>query len=463
MKPATGLISLFAGLYDSLDPQYKFTFEPFITQIVEKLTACGLNVLEPRTCVHETDIQNALRFYEQNQADAVIILFLAYHPSLVSAGALAGTSLPVIFLDTTECFAFDEKTDPDLIMRCHGIHGVQDLTCVLRRLGKDYHIEAGHYTQSDVIRRVADSVKACFLAGCLKNSRVGIVGEPFDDMGDFAMSFASFAKNFGLKIVSWQNKPTDTSANQERDNFWRREIMDSLTVSPDAEGPLADMAVSSTADLAQWIDREKLDAFSFNFLDFNHDLGLAAIPFVASSLFMSRGIGYAGEGDVLTAALVAALMKIYPASTFTEMFCPDWQGDRVFLSHMGEVNLSLLQHPVLVRKEVEYVPNLNQGITPGVAGALKGGQAILVNLAPLADDQYQLILAPCEIVEAGADDRFQMSVRGWMRPKMPLADFLAEYSRLGGTHHSCLCYGADLSLLHQFSNIMGWQTQIIGN
>jgi len=34
---------------------------------------------------------------------------------------------------------------------------------------------------------------------------------------------------------------------------------------------------------------------------------------------MSRGIGYAGEGDVLTAALTGALLSVYPDTSFTEV------------------------------------------------------------------------------------------------------------------------------------------------
>ena len=66
------------------------------------------------------------------------------------------------------------------------------------------------------------------------------------------------------------------------------------------------------------------------------------MPFLEISRLMERGIGYAGEGDVLTAALVGALMKVYAETTFTEMFCPDWKGNSIMLSHMGEINVCLL-------------------------------------------------------------------------------------------------------------------------
>ena len=49
------------------------------------------------------------------------------------------------------------------------------------------------------------------------------------------------------------------------------------------------------------------------------------MPFLEIEKQMVRGIGYAGEGDVLTAALSAALASGFEETSFTEMFCPDWK------------------------------------------------------------------------------------------------------------------------------------------
>ena len=56
---------------------------------------------------------------------------------------------------------------------------------------------------------------------------------------------------------------------------------------------------------------------------------------------MMSGFGYAGEGDVLTAGLVGALMSAYRGVTFTETFCPCWKKDLILMSHMGEMNMDL--------------------------------------------------------------------------------------------------------------------------
>lgn len=86
------------------------------------------------------------------------------------------------------------------------------------------------------------------------------------------------------------------------------------------------------------------------------------------------------EGDVLTAALVGALLSVYPETTFTEIFCADWKNDTLFVSHMGEVNINLVaDRAMLVKRSMPFLyvddPLL-------AVGRLRGGMAVLVNLAP---------------------------------------------------------------------------------
>src|SRR5262249_10823084 len=58
----------------------------------------------------------------------------------------------------------------------------------------------------------------------------------------------------------------------------------------------------------------------------------------AASTLMAEGYGYAAEGDVLTACLVAAGHRLIGDAHFTEMYAMDFPSDSVLMSHMGEGN-----------------------------------------------------------------------------------------------------------------------------
>ena len=458
-----GLLPLYAGLYDQMDPQAKHGFDGYLSEIAAAFAARGVDVTVAPVGIYEADIKASVESFEQSGASSIFTVFLAYHPSLESAPALSATRLPVAFLDVTPAFAFGPDTDPALIMPCHGIHGVQDLACVLKREGKPYEVFAGHYLNSDAIKHAARFAKAAAMAQAMKSARVGLIGEPFYKMGDFAVGFGYMEETIGIKTVKLSKddalKLSGAVTDMELAEC-RGAIRAAFEVAEEAESEFLDLAVQNAAVIKKWICEQQLNAFSFNFLDFRKDLGLNAIPFVAASLLMGDRVGYAGEGDVLTAALTAAAMRVHPYSTFTEMFCPDWQGGTVFMSHMGEINHKTAVKNKLFIKDVPYVPEVMGGKTPGVAAVNRAGKAALINLVP-EENKYSLVVVPCEIEEPDMEDRFGDSVRGWLRPPYDLARFLENYSKCGGTHHSCLCYGADVETLQMFGKIMGWDTRVL--
>ena len=51
-------------------------------------------------------------------------------------------------------------------------------------------------------------------------------------------------------------------------------------------------------------------------------------------------------------------------------------------------------------------------------------------------------------------------IRGWMKPRMPLPEFLRRFSLAGGTHHSVLVYGADMTEIAAFGRMMGFDVQM---
>jgi L-arabinose isomerase len=162
---------------------------------------------------------------------------------------------------------------------------------------------------------------------------------------------------------------------------------------------------------------------------------------------------------VLTALLTAAVAAGHPEATFTEMFCPDWENGTVYLSHMGEMNWKLADgKPLLREMTYKYSKTDNPAY---VVGRFKPGAIVLVNLAPISDSAYRLILAPAEMLPVSGRDALEHSVRGWFRPRQPVSDFLAAYSRLGGTHHLALAYTEHTSRLETFGRMMGWDTVVM--
>ena len=453
-----GLLPLYLKLYDDTVPAMRPRVEHFLGTIARALEQEGLHIVTAPICRVEGEFRAAVRELEESGVAAIVTLHLAYSPSLESADVLAGTKLPLIVLDTTENFAFDSSVDADEILYNHGIHGVQDLCNLLRRNHKSYSVFAGHYLESDVLKRTARACRGAIIAKRMRTARVGLVGGPFAGMGDFCVPFEELKETIGLSIV-----PYDESQGKARiENISQSEIdaewvsdQEMFSIDPCVSRALFDRTARVSLALRGWREEENLNAMTVNFLATeNSNPALPVMPFTECSKGMMNGIGYAGEGDVLTAALVGALLGVFPETTFSEMFCPDWKGNSIFLSHMGEFNYRVCAgKPRLTEKDFPFTNAEN----PTVAyGTFRPGKAAYVNLAPGGNGKFTLLCTQGEVLPISGKNNMNESVNGWFRPSGRVSDYLERFSRLGGTHHSALIYGESLDELEMFARCMGF-------
>ncbi len=460
-KIKIGFLPMYLKLYDECCPEMRPQVEAFVATIHAEYEKRDIEVITAPICRLKAEFAEAVKNFEEAQVDAILTLHLAYSPSLESAEVLAETDLPIVILDTTQDFEFGFDQKAEAIMFNHGIHGVQDMCNLLIRNGKKFMIEAGHWQESDVIDRTVPHLKACQMTSAMRKSRVGIIGKPFDGMGDFAIDFDVLKKTIGMEVASIDTAKFKELMSEVSDEIIDTEIQSNLenfTSGEYSEQSMRDTAATSLA-IRSWLDSEKLNAFTMNFLNVTKASGIPVVPFMEASKAMTRGKGYAGEGDVLTAALIGALMTGFPETTFTEMFCPDWKGNKIFLSHMGEINTDLCAGKAVLREKP--FPYTDADNPVAATGCLKPGSAYLINIAPGPNETYTLIVAPIKVCDTKSKETINGAIRGWFEPLMTIADFLAVYSKLGGTHHLALSYRANENVLRDFAANMNWNFEII--
>jgi hypothetical protein len=60
-------------------------------------------------------------------------------------------------------------------------------------------------------------------------------------------------------------------------------------------------------------------------------------------------------------------------------------------------------------------------------------------------------------METIKNKRMAETINGWFSPSMDIEDFLAGFSRAGGTHHSALVYGDVKDVILDFGRLMNWK------
>ena len=436
--PTIGLLPLYVKLYDEMLPELCADLEPFRARVATAFEEQGTKVIEAPICRVESDIARAVQDFEQTGADLIVTLHLAYSPSLEASGVLTQTSLPILMLDTTPDESFGLDVDPQRLLSNHGIHGLQDLASMLRRGGKRYTVVAGHLNDPRTMTRAYAIAQGAHAATNLRGMRVLRVGPPFAGMGDFQVAEQVLADKLGIHVDGITPDALLDHVQQVTDEAIEQEMSeDHDTFAVDVAPEVLRRSVRLGLGMRRCLEQGDYGAFSINFLAFDIEEGpLSTVPFLECSKAMARGVGYAGEGDVLTAALVSVLSTAIGPTTFTEMFCPDWEGGTVFLSHMGEFNPAVAaEKPRLYEKEFPFTATQNPA---ALACAPCAGAATLVNLAPGPGDTFGLLVAPVEVLGDGTHPDFRDWIRGWIRPAMPLNAFLEVYSQYGGTHHCAL-------------------------
>ncbi|HOV62463.1 MAG TPA: hypothetical protein PLG43_01110 [Spirochaetia bacterium] len=460
-KTIIGLLPLYIKLYDDVAPDTRPRIDAFYKQIAYELEKRGLTVLMVPVCRIKDEFEAAVHSFEEGGAVAIVTLHLAYSPSLESAEVLAKTPLPIIVCDTTPTYSYSPSQEPEELMYNHGIHGVQDMCNLLLRNGKRFVIETGHWEKSDVLDRVVMHVQAARMCTFMRTAKIGSIGKSFKGMGDFFVTPKELKESIGAEVVSCDVKLLTKILDSITEDEVSAEVQkdcELFTVKGDIPEEEHKRSVRVGLAVRKWIEQKDLAGFTFNFLDITHDKGFETVPFLEASKQLAAGIGYGGEGDVLTALLIGTLLQGNPETSFSEMFCPDWEHDTVFVSHMGEMNYKLVEGKAqLLHMRYAYS---DTGDPVFLCGRFKAGNFLLVNLAPVSGG-YRLILSPCTMLPVKGKDRMAESIHGWFKPPMGVREFLKGYSEAGGTHHFAIAYNESLEKLVSFGRMMGFQTLII--
>lgn len=455
-----GYLPLYIKLYDDTGTNRE-PMEAYMRSIVQMLRAEGLDIALAPVCRVKEEFEQAIDMFLEQDVAAIITQHLAYSPSLESIDALKRAGVPIIVLDTTPDYELVDRAGYyNGIGKNHGIHGVQDMCNLLRRNDVQYFLCTGHVLHSSVLAQVIGKCRSAAMAQAFKRARVGAVGKPFKGMGDFLIEDEEYKRTIGAnvfrmsekEIVEFLHKVSEEDIDQEIALDNKRFHVDIKNVEAYRLATKAGLAVR------KWADAMALNALTINFLSLD-ECGLPKMPFVECSKSMTRGLGYAGEGDVLTAGLVGALRSVYNDTTFVEMFCPDWKEDIILLNHMGEGNLDLSAwKPSLVDKPFIYN---SCGDTVAPAFCYRPGKAVWVNLAP-SKEGFCFIVSDVEMVDKGLEDgAYRNVIQGWMKPGMKLPAFLSAYSDLGGTHHSAMVYNANINDIRNFGKMMNFEVHVI--
>ena len=447
------ILPLYLELYEDLSEGSYRQFDEHVVGVADVVRSAGVDVTVNEVVFSDDHVRKARSELAKGETDFIILLYLAYSPSLLIADMLEECGLPILFIDTTPAASFRNMTK-SYLMQNHGIHGVMDLTSVLKSRGVRYSVVAGHPKDNVFSHRLAKTLRGMAAAVLLKGQTIGTTGMPFEGMGDFAVDPDALLRDFGhtLKEISLQDivDAGKTVSGPEIDDVVKEdaEIQDISGIDPKHHRE----AIRVYLALRSLMDREHITGYTMNFQHITEGI---ATPFYACSKLISLGYGYGGEGDVLTATLGMPLNYLAGVAKFDEFFCADWERDRILMSHMGESDARFIKEgssPYLTMREGFLNPR------PSVIYRFQAqpGEVTFVNLCPAGNGRYRLVMGLLDIVDAPVLDRI-VAPHYQVRTRMPVGAFLEEYAQAGGGHHLYVARGNILDELAIVSRILDFE------
>ena len=452
-KPIIGLLPLMLEMYKVYTPNLVKKQQLFVDTIMNNLKEYS-EVVVSKISMNREEVTQAVKLFNEKDVDIIIILFVSYATSISVLRPLLNTTKPILLLSTTPKSSMANEITMDDIMENHGVHGYMDLANVLKRNGRKYVFVSGKKDDVNLWKDLNGWIVSAAIRSLLSKSTIGIAGYTFDGMGDFGIDTTFLNAIFGIEvrhiglneIVDYSRDINDKEIQDEIDKDKKL-----FSVDSSVNDIIHYESNKLYLGLKKLFKEKHINAFTMHFQGILENPEIKTVPFLAISKLQMEGLGYAGEGDIIGTLMNLISKFISADSLFTEVFCPDFDGGRLIMGHMGESNPRVGVSTLLRRKKFAF----GEAQDPVIADVtMKEGDSTLANLAIVDNNKLQMVLSKGKVCKRipGSEDIDMPYFH--FKPYLVLSEFLTKYGYSGGTHHFTLLYGDKIEKLKKLANIL---------
>jgi len=455
-KPRIGILGIMQDLYDEMIPGIARRQAGYAAEIAAHLADVAEFI--PGTPVkYREDAEREMRAFENAGLDGVLVVMLTYGPAMRVARLLAESRLPVCLANIQPEPSVTPAWDMADMTYNQGVHGAQDTANAMVRAGRRFAVLTDDWKAGSFRADVGRWARAAAAVTAWKSLKVAIFGYAMNDMGDIGVDASALIRTLGPQILAvapgqmYRGMLAVTGA-QAREVIAfenaRFEIDPRLSA-----GERQDHARMQVA-IEQILAGRGFGAYTAHFDVIGDDGRFSRLPLAAASTLMAKGYGYAAEGDVLTACLVAAGHTLIGDAHFTEMYAMDFPSDSILMSHMGEGNWKIARadRPVRLIKRPLGIGRLAD--PPTFLFQYQPGPATLAALVSLEGQRFRLVVAEGRNLDSQELPALEMPY-GQFRPASGLRACLNGWLTAGGPHHQVMNLGHHAESWKTFCQLTG--------
>ena len=460
MKPKIGILALMQGLYDHSQPEIPANQTKFVQDVINQLAEV-VDFDFPGLSKERPDAERIVKHFNEANLDGILVINTLYSPGMRIVQAFKQNNLPVLLANIQPLPDVTDDWNWSLLTTNQGIHGIQDTSNMLMRLGYKPAIITEDWKSDRFQTFVENWALAANTVRRLKSCRLALM-QKMQNMGDILGDEVAYFQKFGIEvlhegvgqIVSYMDKISESEVDaqiaEDKKNFEVRDV------------PEKNHRYAARLQLAfeKFLEAKKYDGFSANFMIYEEDGRLDQLPILGACNMMAKGYAYSAEGDVHILALMAAGHLLIGNPHFTEMYSLDFGRDACLFAHMGEGNWKIARkdRPVLLIDRPLDIGNKDNPPTPIFSAEV--GTTTVASLVAMSGDKYRLVAMRGEVLDTQIIAGIPMN-HTFFKPDSGVKSAMDGWLKYGGTHHQVMWSGDHLDRLEQLCNIWGIEFVIV--
>ena len=454
-KPKIGFLGVMHGLYDVSQPEIPQNQEKFARNVIKKLEGAA-DIDFPQVAKDRQQIEKVVKYFNDKDYDGIMVVNLIYSPGMRVVQALKENRLPLLLACIQPLPSVTQDWNWSFLTTNQGIHGIQDTSNMVMRLGEEPHIICEDWESDRFYSYFSDWAQSVATAKALKNLRIAKFGR-MKGMGDIKGDDFSFYKIFGIEV----NDESIGDVYRYMDRVSEAEIDagiaedgENFEIDPKLTADSHRYAIRLQIAFEKYLNDFNYQGFSPQFDVFKEDGRFQQIPILGGSNLLAKGYGYSAEGDTNTVALTMIGHLIDQNPHFTEMYSLDFKRDATMLSHMGEGNWKVARRdrPVKLIDRPLDIGDLENPPTPVFSGEV--GEAVITTLVAVEGDNYRLVVSHGKNLDTAEIPGIPMNYT-FFQPDSGVRKSMQDWLKYGGTHHQVLFMGDPRRKLEMLCDVLG--------
>lgn len=433
-------------------------------EIAGKMENFGADVIDAGMVDSPGKARIAGNLLKEKDVEIVFLYVSTYALSSTVLPVVQKVKCPVLILNLQPVAAIDYERFNQLgdrgtmtgewLAHCQAC-SVPELANVFNRAGIGYEMITGYLGEQAVWDEIKAWIDAAYVAGAMRNNRLGLLGHYYGGMldvySDLTRQAAAFGTHIELVEMCELKKYRDEASDAEIEGKIK-ELHSTFEVSETCEQAEIERAARTSVALDRLVEVHHLGAMAYYYEgqpgNEYENIVTSIIP--GNTLLTGKNVPVAGEYEVKNAQAMKIMDAFGAGGSFSEFYAMDFNDDIVMLGHDGPAHFDISEGKAQLVPLPVYHGKPGKGLS--IQMTVKHGPVTILSVVEDREKVF-LLVAEGESVEGpilqigNTNSRYRFSIGA--------KEFMNQWSKQGPAHHCAIGTGHIGQKIEKLGHILG--------